>query len=88
MFLNIFTPYHDYYNAITANCNDFLKRLEALEVLEALEYFSKIFANQKKTICYKKLIQNIQYIQNIQKVSHENLSITFMQCSQLRLPCR
>lgn len=48
MFLNIFTPYRYYYNAITANCNDFLKRLEALEVLEALEYFSKIFANQKK----------------------------------------
>ncbi len=50
--------------------------------------FQKYLQTRKKTICYKKLIQNIQYIQNIQKVSHENLSITFMQCSQLRLPCR
>jgi hypothetical protein len=41
MFLNIFTPYHDYYNAITANCNDFWERLEVLEVLEVLDFFTE-----------------------------------------------
>ena len=47
MFLNIFTPNH-YYNAITANCNDFWERLEVLEVLEVLDFFEKYLQSGKK----------------------------------------
>ena len=42
MFLNIFTPYRYYYNAITANCNDFPVKLEVLD------FFGKYLQSGKK----------------------------------------
>ena len=56
MFLNIFTPYHDYYNAITANCNDFGERLEVLEILEVLDFFGKYLQSGKKQYVIKSTI--------------------------------
>ena len=70
MFLNIFTPYRYYYNAITANCNDFWERLEVLEVLV---FFGKYLQSGKKQYVIKVAFQNIQNIQNtIYKKIHGN----------------
>ena len=55
MFLNIFTPYRYYYNAIMANCNDFWERLEVLEILDFLKNICKV---KKNNILYKILFQN------------------------------